>query len=62
MNLKLRTDILSKSLIIEDVLSGILSVVLGFPKNTSSTLGRISSAFTFKAKTELLKDLKLLKP
>lgn len=61
MNLKLRTDILSKSLIIEDVLSGILSIVLGFPKDSSATLGHMSSAFTFKAKTELLKDLKLLK-
>lgn len=44
------------------MLSGILSVVLGFPKDSSATLGHMSSAFTFKAKTELLKDLKLLKP
>jgi len=61
MNIKLRTDVLSKSLIIENLLSGILSVILKFPKDSSKTLGHTGNPLSFKAKADLLNDLERLK-
>ena len=61
MNLELRTDILAKSLRIENLLSEILSVILRFKKHSSKTLGHASSALSFKAKADLLNDLERLK-
>lgn len=64
MNIKLRSDILSKSLVLENLLSGILSVILNFPKekSKSKSLGYTGNALSFKAKTDLLNDLQKLKP
>jgi hypothetical protein len=61
MNIKLRTDVLSKSLIIENALSEILAIVFNFKKNDSRTLGHKGNPLSFKAKAEMLDDLKLLK-
>lgn len=63
MNIKLRSDILSKSLVIENLLGGILSVILNFTeeKSKSKSLGHTANALSFKAKTDLLLDLKQLK-
>lgn len=61
MNIELRTDVLAKSLILEDALSRLLAILFRFSKNTSKTLGHTSSSLSFKTKADLLYDLGRLK-
>lgn len=57
MNLELRTDVLSKSLDIENRLSDIIKQIIHVPKPETKTLGNQSSALSFKTKADLLYDL-----
>lgn len=57
MNLKLRTNVLAKSLEIEHFLGSLLAVLFRFDKGNSKTLGPNSSTLSFKNKTDFLKDL-----
>lgn len=60
MNIELRKDILERSLIVENALSGVLSLLFRFSKDESKTLGHTSNSLSFKTKADLLFDLKRL--
>jgi len=57
MNLKLKSEVLAKSIHIETYLSQILMTLLDIESINNRTLGTKGSALSFKAKTDLLYDI-----
>ena len=57
MNIKLKSEILEKSIKIETYLSQILMRLLDIENNDSKTLGTKGSALSLKSKTDLLYDI-----
>lgn len=57
MNLELRSNVLEKNLIIEDLLSSLLAILFRFQKDSSRTLGSSGNALSLKTKADLLNDI-----